>query len=191
MCRRSGLVGDRRRLGRRPAGVLAGIPGGVCVGIILVGLAERDGWIAHEAGIGKACGDLRVVGVGGLVLTQAFKARARLVACQHRCDRVLRVADLEEGCPGIDRGRDKEQAHAASTMLRARRPLGQMAATKKMAMGASTASSQRQGYCRKGISGSRCQSGRETGSRKKKMTMGMAARGIFLVLEKSYGNSRR
>ena len=53
-----------------------------------------------------------------------------------------------------------------------------MAATKKIAMGASTASSQRQGYCRKRISGSRCQSGRETGNKKKKTTTGMAASGI-------------
>ena len=44
-------------------------------------------------------------------------------------------------------------------------------------MGASTASSQRQGYCRKRISGSRSQSGRETGNRKKKTTTGMAASG--------------
>src|SRR5580693_8224390 len=62
-------------------------------------------------------------------------------------------------------------------MTRPRRPLGQIAETTKIAMGASTASSQRQGYCRKRISGSRCQSGREMGNKKKQTTTGMAASG--------------
>src|SRR5580698_816760 len=60
-------------------------------------------------------------------------------------------------------------------MTRARLPEGQIAVTKKIAMGASTASSQRQGYCRNRISGSRIQSGREMGNKKKKTTTGMAA----------------
>jgi len=61
--------------------------------------------------------------------------------------------------------------------MRARRPEGQIAVTTKIAMGASTASSQRQGYCRNRISGSRYHNGRETGNKKKKTTTGMAASG--------------
>src|SRR5579871_2425721 len=57
----------------------------------------------------------------------------------------------------------------------AARRVGQMAAAKKIAMGASAASSQRQGYCRNRHSGRMYQMGREMGNRMKSTTTGMTA----------------
>src|SRR5580658_3864143 len=55
---------------------------------------------------------------------------------------------------------------------------GQTAAAKKMAVGASTTRSQRQGNCRKRSLGSRFHTGSETGSSRKRTAAGMQARGI-------------
>src|SRR5580658_8177700 len=62
--------------------------------------------------------------------------------------------------------------------MRQRFAEGQTAAAKKIAMGASTASSQRQGYWRKRHSGSRYQMGREMGKRRTKTAAGRTASGI-------------
>src|ERR1700733_7885878 len=55
---------------------------------------------------------------------------------------------------------------------------GQTAAAKKMAVGASTTRSQRQGNCRKRSLGSRFHTGSESGSSRKRTAAGMQARGI-------------
>src|SRR5580658_5997820 len=74
----------------------------------------------------------------------------------------------------------KNAAQATGTAMRIQRrlpTLGQTAAEKKIAMGASSTTSHRHGNCRKRSFGSKFQIAKETGSCRKSTASGMSARG--------------
>src|ERR1035438_6949398 len=87
----------------------------------------------------------------------------------------------KKSLPAVAEATRKTVAQTAATATRRQRGAelrGQTADAKKMAIGASITTSQRQGNCKKRRLGSRFQTGSEMGSSRKRITAGMSARGI-------------
>jgi hypothetical protein len=155
------------------ATALIGTPYGIGVGVVGIGLAqnEEDRLPGRRREGRWRCWSRRRREARTRTCLQSPRRRGNRRAWKRPCLRGSRPGRKPSPrralTPGKSRRRRRQHGEAGAAGVARSAPAGGPdCGDRKIAMGASTASSQRQGYCRKGISGSRCQSGREMGKRR-------------------------